>query len=303
MLSDYRLGEYRGSQSLAAGTVQTNLLVRTTAGRFVFRYYENRSKDSVLFETNLIKYLKDKKYPCPAPIGNKHGKFVGIYNQKPYVLFEFMEGEHIENPSEEQEKQLIKMVAELHTLTRSYRPLKKRYRWNYSVELCRALARAEAEKIDTANASAKLQWLEDELSNLRLPRSLPKGVCHCDFHFSNVLFKDGAFHALLDFDDANYTFLMFDLVGLIESAAWHHERNETLDFGEARKVLSEYMRHRSLNDNEKRHLFDVYKLSILFDSVWFFKRGDAADFYEKRKIDFLNAMGRQAFYNQLFRSA
>ena len=46
---------------------QGPLFIRTTEGMFVFRCYENRSKESVLFECSLMKYLKEKKYPCPAP--------------------------------------------------------------------------------------------------------------------------------------------------------------------------------------------------------------------------------------------
>jgi Ser/Thr protein kinase RdoA (MazF antagonist) len=126
------------------------------------------------------------------------------------------------------------------------------------------------------------------------------GICHCDFHFSNVLFKDNSFKALLDFDDANYTFLMFDLVTLIESWAWRHDLDKELDFVQARKILAEYQKYRQLNDNEKRHLFDLYKLSVLFDCVWYFGRGMASDFYEKRKVEFLNTVGREEFYNQLF---
>jgi hypothetical protein len=93
---------------------------------------------------------------------------------------------------------------------------------------------------------------------------------------------------------------MFDLVGLIESEAWHHGKDEVLNFNEAKKVLLEYMKYRPLNNNEKRHLFDLYKLSILFDCIWYFSRGDAKDFYEKRKIDSLNSIGREEFYNKMF---
>jgi hypothetical protein len=42
------------------------------------------------------------------------------------------------------------------------------------------------------------------------------------------------------------------------------------------------------------------KLSILFDCVWYFARGDAEDFFERRKIEFLNALGRSEFYKRLF---
>lgn len=310
ILSNYKLGDFIDFKPITKGTVQTNFLLKTTKGKFVFRYYENRSKDSVLFEVNLIKYLKDKKYPCPALFRNKHGKFVGIYNKKPYVIFVFVEGEQIENPNKEQKKQLIKKVAELQNITKNYRPFYKKYRWNYTIDLCKKLAENEAKKINTTNSKEKLKWLKNELSKLNIPKSLPKGICHCDFHFSNVLFKNGKFNALIDFDDANYTYLLYDLVCLIEpfvpSFTWNtwdkfKITDNIFDFKETKKAVSEYKKHRPLNNNEKRHLFDVYKLSILIDCVWYFKRGNVSDFYEKRKIDYLNNLGREEFYDKVFK--
>ncbi|MCK5073111.1 MAG: homoserine kinase [Bacteriovoracaceae bacterium] len=309
ILSKYNLGKFRRSKLFDEGTVQTNILLKTTNGRFVLRYYENRSKDSVLFESNLIKYLKDKNYPCPTTYKNKNGDFVGVYNQKPYMIFEFIEGIHLKNPNRTQKNQLIQKVAQLQNITKNYKPANNNYRWNYDIKLCRALAKKEADKINSGNSRKKLKWHTRELAKLKLPITLPKGICHCDFHFSNVLFKDGKFNALIDFDDANYTFLMFDLVCLINpfipSFLWnnwstHTANDNVLDFREAKKTVSEYMKHRILNSNEKRHIFDLYKLGVLFDCVWYFERGDVKDFYEKRKIDHLNKLGREEFYNKIF---
>jgi homoserine kinase type II len=114
-----------------------------------------------------------------------------------------------------------------------------------------------------------------------------------------VLFRYNKFNALLDFDDANYTYLIFDLVGLIESWAWKPDNNE-LDFTVAKSILTEYLKYRPLNNNEKRHLFDVYKLNVLFDCVWYFARGAEKDFKEKRKIEYFNRLGRENFYQELF---
>src|SRR4051794_36144874 len=105
--ANYDLGEYRSSRPLTGGTVQTNILLETTRGKFVLKYYEGRSKESVRFEANLIKYLKDRNYPCPALFKNKHGKFINLYQEKPYLLFEFVEGQHIEHPTDSQKEQLI----------------------------------------------------------------------------------------------------------------------------------------------------------------------------------------------------
>ena len=303
ILQIYDLGTYIDSVPFTAGTVQTNIRIHTTMGQFVFRYYENRARGSVLFETDLLTYLNNNNYPCPAPMRNKDGCIVGIHNQKPYVIFEFMEGEHISEPNEKQGKQLIQKAAELHSLTKDYSPVHKEDRWNYSVELCRELARQASKRINTTNSTKKLVWLENELLKLELPESLPKGICHADFHFSNVLYNNDEFSALLDFDDANYTYLIFDLVGLISNWAWKYDKDKVLNKMEAKKVISEYTQHRRLNNIEERYLFDVFKLSILIDCVWYFERGDALDFYEKRKMDYLDNLGREVFFQELFGSS
>lgn len=311
ILLKYNLGKLILVEPIKSGTVQTNILIKTSKGKFVFRYYENRVKNSVLFEVNLIKYLSDKKYPCPSPIKNRNGKFIGVVNKKPFVIFEFVEGKHIESPSKIQKEQLIKKVAELQNLTKNYKPYYRKYRWNYSVELCKSLAKKESIKINTKNTKDKLKWLNSELLKLKLPKSLPKGICHCDFHFSNVLFKKGNFNALIDFDDANYTFLSWDLICLIEPFkssfdwdTWNNFKHNdyVFDFTQVKETVFKYMKYRNLNNNEKRHLFDIYKLSILMDCIWFFKRGDVNDFFEKRKIDYLNKLGRDEFYAKIFKN-
>ena len=309
ILSLYALGEYRDAQPVPQGTVQTNYFLQSAQGAFVFRYYENRSRGSVLFETNLMHYLNRKNYPCPTPLKNKQGDFVGMYCEKPYVIFEYIEGEQVESLDVDQKRQIIRKVAELQTITKGYRSYYRTYRWNYNPQLCRALGQEATKKLNTLEAKEKLQWLEKELSILRLPITLSKGICHCDFHPSNILFKDGELKALLDFDDANYTYLTYDLATLINlfilSFNWHtwsqFEKDAPMfDFIQAKETVLEYSKYRPLSHNEKRHLFDVYKLSILFDCIWYYARGDGKDFYEKRKIDHLNEIGREKFYREIF---
>jgi homoserine kinase type II len=294
LLAHYALGAYAGAKPIQAGAVQTNYLLRTTQGKFVFRYYENRIIESVLFEIDLLAYLKTRHYPCPGPIRNRRDESAGLHRGKPYVIFEFLEGRPLEHPELHHKAQLIQKAAELALLTGDFRSRYTPFRWNYTPALCRALARAEAARIGSEDAQAKLAWLESELAALDLPPSLPRRACHCDFHFSNVLFQGDEFAALLDFDDANITYPQFDLVGLIEAWAWPHTAS-ALDLVTARAIAQDYAKHRPLPTIEQHHLYDVYKLSILFDCIWFFARGHAADFYEKRKIEALAGLGREGF--------
>lgn len=294
ILAQYDVGTYVSSAGIQEGMIQTNYCLATTQGKFVLRYYETRSKEAVLFESELLAYLAEQHYPCPRQIQNVHGAYVGHYHNRPYVLFEFVAGQHVEHPNAHQQRQLIRTAAELQTLTVGYRSPYMQYRWNYTPRLCRRLAQLEARRLDTRQAEEKLAWLESELTKLELPATIPQGICHGDLHFSNVLFESDRLMALLDFDDANYTYLPLDLVGLIEYRAWPHTQEE-LNMAMAREVVQEYMRHRMLAAEEQRHLYDVYRLSILFDSVWYFNRGAGASFRERRKLDYLANLGREDF--------
>jgi homoserine kinase type II len=293
VLSNYTLGEVRDVQAFSTGTVQTNLLLTTTQGKFVLKYYTRRSLDSVRFEANLIHYLRQRDFPCAGAFRNRQGTWVSLYDDKPYIIFEYIDGQHMDALNPQQRKHVIETAAQLQTLTRNYRPHLRRYRWNYRPELCLQLAQAEAKRLGTETAYSKLTWFEQQLSGLQLPQSLPKGICHCDYDLSNLLFHGDQLAALLDFDDANYTYLAFDLVVLM-SWAWPFEG----DFNPAvaRQIAQEYQQTRPFSKLEKRHVFDMMKLHILFDGIWYFARGDADNFYEKGKIEYLDSLGREQFY-------
>ena len=298
ILAEYTLGTFQDTKPIAAGTVQTNFWLQTTTGQYVLKYYENRPAQSVRFEANLVQYLQHRRFPCPPVFRNRHGNLVSFYHDKPLLIFAFVEGQPVDEPTPHQRQQIIQTAATLQNITSRYRPRLRAHRWNYEPGLCLTLARAEAEKADTENGWRKVQWFEDELARLELPRELPKGICHADYDLSNVLFDGDQLTALLDFDDANYTYLAFDLVNLIDGWAWPH--TGAFEPEQARQIAATYTQIRPLNTLEKRHVFDVHKLQIMFDAIWFFARGQADDFYEKRKIEHLDAMGREAYTQALF---
>ncbi len=309
ILSKYNLGGYKGHKKFKTGAVQETFLLETTNGKYVLKHYLNRSEKSALFEADLVRYLKKQKFPCPKIFPSKEGDLVTLLNQNPIILFEYMQGEHITKPTYEQEKQLVKKVAELANIARDYKPSYKNARLNYNIHTCEKLAKEKKDEIGDYNAKQKFSWLRSELIKLELPESLPKGVCHCDFHFSNVLFKNNKFVSLIDFDDANFTYLAFDLVSLIEpfkpSFNWKTWKkfkinDDVLDFEKTKKIIEGYSKYRKLEKIEKKHLFDIYKLSFLIDCVWKFERGDYKDFYEKRKILYLNNLGRNEFCKRIF---
>lgn len=86
ILSQYDLGTFIHADPVTQGSVQTNYFIRTTEGKYVLRYYENRARESVLFETHLLTYLKTHRYPCPTPVSNQQGAYVGMVHNKPLAV-------------------------------------------------------------------------------------------------------------------------------------------------------------------------------------------------------------------------
>lgn len=224
---------------------------------------------------------------------------VGIFREKPFLIYEHFEGEHLDSLDEDQRRSVIKVAANLQNITRYYGPAFRMARWHYVPKTVRRLAQEAATRSTQDFADEKLAWIEAELETLKLGNRIPKGICHSDYDLSNLLFREGRFVALLDFDDANITFLSFDLINLIDNWAWSLTEGFDIEF--AGEIVETYRIVRELKTDEKMYLFDVHKLQILIDAIWFFERWEGDIFYEREKINYLNEIGREGYREMLVR--
>ena len=297
ILLKYDIGKYKLSKPFKKGTVQTNVCLETSNGKYVFRYYEIRTKAYAEFEVIILGYLKDRNYPCQRPIGNMDRDLVGVYKNKPYVILEYLEGNHRKSLGG---LQIASIIGKLHKITIGYKPMYYESRDTYDPECCWRYVLDSSKKIKSkSEAKKRLDWLKDELDKLEYPKDLPKGVCHCDVGYSNILYVGNKISAVLDFDDAAYINLVYDVSQLLYFWAWP-DKGE-FNFETARKLLGEYEKQRKLIDIEKEHLYDALKM-VIFMSIGWFVYEDADFINERRKIEFLNSIGREEFYNKLFKN-
>ncbi len=148
-----------------------------------------------------------------------------------------------------------------------------------------------ARKIDK---DKREEWLKAELGKLEFPSTLPKGLCHADLNYGNFLFKSGKVIAALDFDMSFRTYLIYDLASLIYWWAWSPAKDFNIEY--SRYIVQEYSKYRTLTEPEKTYIYDALKLIILLGISW----SDEGDFeQEKKKIEFINSIGREKFCNQI----
>jgi homoserine kinase type II len=295
LLSLYDIGDFVDSRPFSRGADQTNICLSTTRSKYAFRYYEKRDLDYVRFEVELLQYLAGYNYPSPGPISDKTGEFINVYASKPYVIFEFLEGEH--NDSRSKVAEVAGAIGHLHSLTEGYRPKHSSTRVSEDIEYARSWAHKSSQRLSSpSEANERLEWVEKQLEALDLPDSLPKGVCHGDTNPGNFLYKDGELLAVLDFDQANYTFLLLDIGSMIMWYAWDRQ---DFNWATIQKLISCYETKRRLTNEEKRHMYDALILVNIIGMSWFLDK-DTAYQDGRTTINELSNIGRSKFYTNLF---
>ena len=280
------------------GYVQTNILLTTNKGKYVLRYYEHRSKEYVVFEIDILNYFHKHNYPCAMPVKNIQGKFIGKHKGKYYVLYNYIPGRHLKKLNKAQFHELVKHSALLHNISIDYKPKFYQYRESKSKEFILKTAKQEAQK---SKKIMRYTFIKKRLKLLQLPNKLPKGIIHGDFDKANIKFKEDKITGILDFDDACYTFLVYDIGMLILYWAWFYYKKLKLDI--AREIIAIYNKYRKLSEIEKIHIYDALQWVILvFMAFFIHDKWKGTDLYEtmKKMLLELDNLGRNQFYKELF---
>lgn len=294
LLTGYTIGQLEELVPLTRGSDQTNIVVKAERGKYVFRYYEKRSDDYVQYEIDLLDYLTKHQFPSPVPVFYAPQQAIGHYADKPFVLFQFMEGGHDDSPASA--CMIAQVIAQLHTITNGLNPKHSEVRAAYDQAYVLRFASANAAQLPHDEAQARLSWLTDQLAQVQLPAILPKGAIHGDLNPGNFLYTNGKLSAVLDFDQSSYTYLLHDVAQLIYWWAWGDPVN--IDWQLATKLLKIYENTHPLNGEEKQHLYDMLLMVNLISMGWDFASDDFLE--SQRRVNYLQSVGHQGSYERLF---
>ena len=291
IVGTYDIGSYSGFRSFANGAGQTTLLLQTSRGEFVLRYYENRSEQHVGFEVRLLAFLLERRFPVPAIIKNRSGQLLSHYRGKPYILTTFITGEHSPNPNERLDTSrlaaIVESVAQLHHVTRDYHPQYFLDREAYDTIYCWRQFQNRHRDLVTTEVG---RWFKAELDCLVFPAELPRGLCHADLNAGNFLLRENAVVGVLDFDMSFYGPLVYDIASLIYW--WALPPGQSLRDETASFIITEYDKHRSLSESERAHIFDALKLLVLLGISW----GDASEILDERRRIAMLTSSRAAIF-------
>lgn len=289
-VSSLALGKIATFQPVEGGSVNSNFSLRTSAGRFFLRLYEEQDEAGASAEVARTATLAASGVPTPAAVAR------GTLAGKPAALFPWVDGimSCQRGVTPERARALGEALAGVHRAGEGVPASPDRFD--------ESALRKRLERIEPRFPVDRLRAALDATSAARDP-SVPRGLVHGDLFRDNVLWaaSDSAhLVALLDFESASHGVLAYDLAVCVLS--WCYDDDFVPEL--ARALVAGYAASRPLEPAEKRAFYTEAKLAAVRFTItritdYAMRGGEGRVMKDWRRflarLDALEAMGADGF--------
>ncbi|MEY2926670.1 MAG: homoserine kinase [Pseudomonadota bacterium] len=217
-------GELQSAKGIAEGVENTNYLVETDQGRFIFTVYEKRVNVADLpFFMALIDHLVAKGCAVPPALKAENGAGTLNWNGKAMAMMAFMPGLSLSHPTPGQAMAVGRSLGQMHAALADFALTRPN---SLGPDGWYALAERCGDDLDLiqpglkARVAAECDWLK-----AHWPADLPQSVIHADLFPDNVLMVGDQVGSLIDFYFACTEVRAWDVA--VTHAAWSFEQDGT----------------------------------------------------------------------------
>ncbi|OOS03549.1 homoserine kinase [Moraxella cuniculi DSM 21768] len=259
---------FRQATAIVQGIKNSNWFIQTDNDTdddfsYVFTLYEERVPADIIKMATVMHTLKDK-LPIAAPLIKKtaKGKHIGEdcimrYENKAILVVPKLSGSHPSQTSESMCHQMGQVLAVLHDTLTTLQPAE-----DYGVPL---YDWARVKERETAFMPTDEACLMNDIwaAYAKLPKDLPKGLCHLDMFTDNTLWdfsgKTPRLTGLLDFTEVSVEHYLMDIAITINDfcTTWGDATDgESVNFDTAKMnaFITGYESVRVLTADEKQSL-------------------------------------------------
>ncbi len=217
-------GTLVSAKGIAEGVENSNYLVETDQGRFIFTVYEKRvDTDDLPFFLGLIDHLVAKGCPVPRSLKTAEGAGIINWNGKFMAMMEFMPGLSPTHPTADQARALGFALGQMHGAVADFPMVRPN---SLGPDGWYALAERCGDNLDGIAPGLKARVAaECDFLRAHWPSNLPKSVIHADLFPDNVLMVGDTVGAIIDFYFACTEVRAWDLA--VTHAAWAFEPDGT----------------------------------------------------------------------------
>ena len=174
-LEYYTIGNVISFSGISEGIENTNYLLKTSSGDFIFTIFENITSDRVNDYLLFMNHLNNKGLISPLVIKTNDKELYKNIKNKPSAIIEKLEGKSIIESKENYCEQLGKVMADFHSYGSDF---------NIKINNSRGLqwAKESLEKLKNSIDENQLKILNEsiEIQEKFVNNSLPSGMIHAD---------------------------------------------------------------------------------------------------------------------------
>jgi homoserine kinase type II len=220
LVQRFGAGRLISAKGIAEGVENSNYLVETDRGRFIFTVYEKRVDTADLpFFLGLIDHLVGKGCPVPRALKAENGAGTISVNGKAMAMMEFMPGLSVSHPTADQANAVGYALGTMHGALADFGMERSN---SLGPEGWFALAARCGDDLDRIQLGLKAR-VDRECDFIRAhwPSNLPKSVIHADLFPDNVLMVGDTVGAIIDFYFACTEIRAWDVA--VTHASWSFE--------------------------------------------------------------------------------
>lgn len=246
-------------QEMEGGASNSNYLLNTSTGKCMMTIIEDGGFEAANQLAQLLDWFDKNDFFTTRMLASKSGKKVLKWQEKPVFLKNFLPAMVNYQPTLDQIEKIGGALAGFHQIAAP----------DFLPKIHVYEQPRFADVIGSGKDPQYETWLRHKLNTMHGHPSInaPKGIVHGDLFPDNVLFQENASPIIIDFEEACYHFLVFDLgmtiIGLCSSGS-------DLHFDKANSLLKGYEKVRKLEPIEKKHLQFFTAYGTMKTSNWRF---------------------------------
>lgn len=191
-----------------------NIKIVTPEGSYVLRSNTlHLKKERTLFIEQCKRALKKHNFPVIPAVPNINGEYVTSLGNNPWTLTPYSYGTPLSPANPQHISAAAKLLATLHNLKLNQLDNPVQYSDSFASNFC--VAEKFYDFINNYSLSPQKEYFIDVYKIIQALKinlqDLPQAWTHGDFYSANILFATGKITAVIDFDNIDYRYRVYDL--------------------------------------------------------------------------------------------
>jgi len=277
IFEDYFPGSSFTYSKIESGSSNTTYRINQSEQSYVLSIFESNNSVHVDELTLILKQLEYYDIKSSRVVATADGKLHSVFNGKPILLKEFIEGEEL-TPTAITGTIAYDIGRELARLHLAGSFDSRGETQHYRLDVIESIAS------DLPEGKFR-DWYLVELERIsnEFPHDLPMGYVHSDVFPNNIIIEKGKFKCLLDFEYLSFFPLVFDLSCGIVGLAW---QNDALNTKLSKSLILGYEMERKLGKAERGNLNYFCQYIALFFAGWRYRQFNIVFPNPKRALDY-----------------